>query len=47
MIESNKIDEAIDRIFSHFKSAFYSPVVVFIAVLSIEAFLIAVMYAYF
>ena len=43
IIESYKIDETIDRIFSHFKKAFYSTVLVFIALLSGLSFLIDVL----
>ena len=43
IIESYKIDETIDRIFSHFEMAFFSTVVIFIALLSGLTFLIDVL----
>jgi hypothetical protein len=43
MIESNKIDETIDRIFSHFRQSFLETFVMFIAILGGVALLVAIL----
>ena len=45
LIESNKIDEAIDRTFSHFNESYLKTAVMCIVVLGGVAFLLGTMYA--